>query len=171
MGWDVDEGHSSVAFAAFHMGLATVRGVFTKYEVRLDFDEEELTRSSVEATIDASSILSFNESRDEQLLSERYLNVAEYPTISFKSSRIEPRGDGYALVGDLTVRGITREVELDTTFNGEATNSRGNLQRGFSARGNLSRYDFGIHTTPVVGNVRFPVERVELLIDVALVKR
>ncbi|MEA2639694.1 MAG: hypothetical protein QOF51_1088, partial [Chloroflexota bacterium] len=171
MGWELDESHSQVTFAAYHMGLATVHGVFTAFDAAIEFDAADVTRSSVAATIDATSLSTFNQRRDDEVKGDRYLDTAAYPTITFKGARIEQRGDRYAIIGDLTMRGVTRQVELDTIFNGEAVDGQGRARCGFSGTASISRYDFGIRTSPVDAIVRFPVERVDINIDIELIKK
>jgi polyisoprenoid-binding protein YceI len=127
------------------MVIATVKGRFNKFDVDVKLDEAEQERSSVEARIDASSLETKNEMRDTHLRSPDFLDVEKHPYITFVSKRIERRGDGrYTLVGDLTIRGVTREVTLDTEFSGFIKDPWGNQRAGFAAEATLNRKDFGL---------------------------
>ncbi|MBI2165301.1 MAG: YceI family protein [Chloroflexi bacterium] len=144
--WVLDPVHSSVQFAARHMVVATVRGGFAKFEVTVDFDEARPEGSQVEARIDAASIDTREPQRDTHLRSADFLDVEKHPWISFKSSRVEPQGDGrYRVVGDLTIRGVTRQVALETSFAGLAKDPWGNQRAGFSAEASISRKEFGLN--------------------------
>lgn len=170
MPWTYDANHSVIAFEVAHFGIALIRGRFKSAEVSLDMDEDDLTRSTVETTIDPASIDSGNERRDETLRGEGYLDIAQFPTATFRSQRIEPRGQRYAILGDLTLKGKTHAIELDASFNGAAVDQRGNRRRGFSASATIRRADFGISTTVVEG-VPLAGEEVKLLVDLEIVYR
>lgn len=144
--WVVDPAHTSVEFAAKHMMISTVRGRFTKFDVDVDLDEAYPERSKVEVRIDAASLDTKQEQRDGHLRSPDFLDVDKFPWITFKSRRVESHGNGsYNLVGDLTIRDVTREVVLDTTFAGVAKDPMGNRHAGFSAEGTINRKDFGLN--------------------------
>lgn len=143
--WTLDPVHSSIEFSAKHMVITTVKGRFNKFEVSVNLDEAEPERSSVEARIDAASLDTRNEMRDADLRSPDFLDVEKHPYITFISKRIERRGEGrYVLVGDLTIRGVTREVALDTEFSGFVKDPWGNQRAGFAAETTLNRKDFGL---------------------------
>ena len=166
MPWHYDGGHSRVGFIVKHFGLTFVHGHFRNAEVKLVYHDDDLTKSSVDVTVDAASLTTDHERRDTAVKGEHYMEVDLFPTITFKSTRIEPRGDNrYALIGDFTLRGITKELTLDTTYNGEATDARGVTLRGITARGGIRKSDFGIRGNPLEPNV---AEEIEILIDVEL---
>lgn len=144
MPWQVDPNHSRIGWAAQHYGISIIHGYFKKYEATLDFEGDDPTRWSAEVTIDAASIESNCEPRDHHLRTADYLEVETYPTITFKSKRVERANGGYRLIGDLTIHGVTREVALEGRFLGEATDNRGVLRRGFTASGVINRTDFGV---------------------------
>src|ERR1041385_7043118 len=109
------------------MGLTWVHGYFRKADVKIDLNEADLTRSSIEASIDAASLTSDFERRDDAVKGENYLDVERFPTITFKSKRVEPRGENrYTILGDFTMHGVTRELALDTEYFGEIQDARGN---------------------------------------------
>lgn len=165
MAWVFDATHSVVAFDNRHLGIAVVKGRFNKVDVRLEIDDADLTRSLVQATIDAASIDTGVERRDDTLRGDIYLDVERFPTIEFRSTRIERRRERYAIIGELTLHGTTREVELDATFNGQALDQRGSPKRGFSATTTIRRSDFGVSTTLVEG-IPMAAEEVHLSLEV-----
>ena len=154
MAWAVDPNHSCVAWSVRHYGIAIIRGYFRKFDTRVHFEGDDPTQWSLEATIDAASIESNCEQRDHHLRSADYFEVETYPTLSFRSSRIErangsgDRTGAYRIVGDLTIHGVTRPVTLDAEFAGEASDAQGNPRRGFSASGTVKRGDFQLGPPP-----------------------
>jgi polyisoprenoid-binding protein YceI len=170
MTWEFDPVHSAIEFENVYLGILTVRGRFKQAEAQLDLDEVEPTRSSISATIDAASIETHNQRRDDTLRSADYLDAERFPTIAFQSKRVERRGDRFGVIGVLTIHGVSREVELDTLFNGEIVDGRGICRRGFTASVTIARSDFGVHVNapepmPTSG------ESVRILLEVACIKR
>ena len=143
MNWQYDKNHSTIGFRTRHLGISTVRGYFTDADVKLNLEGDDPTKWSMNATIQAASIDTGIERRDDHLRSESYLDVAEFPTITFETRRVEPRGEGFALIGSFTMHGVTKELELAATFNGEAVD-REVHKRGFSAQGTVDRFAFGV---------------------------
>ncbi len=144
--WTVDKAHSSVEFAVKHMVITTVRGRFTNFDVNLAFDENHPELSSVEAKIDASTIDTRNADRDTHLRSPDFLQAEQFPFLTFKSTRIEPLGQGsYRIVGDLTIRDVTREAVLDAVFAGVGKSPWGQQVAGFSADTRINRKDFNLN--------------------------
>lgn len=170
MPWVYDPTHSVIAFDNKHLGIARVMGWFKSADVTLHIDEEDPIRSSVQAVIDAASIDTGNERRDDTLRGDIYLDVARFPTIEFRSTRVERRGERYAIIGDLTLHGVTREVVLDAVYNGEVVDQRGTVRRGLSASTAIRRSDFDVSTTLVEG-ILMAAEEVELSIEVEAGKR
>jgi polyisoprenoid-binding protein YceI len=144
MTWTLDPAHSSVTFSAKHMMVTTVRGSMQIRDVDLDFDAEDPTASSVRVNLDAASINTGQEARDQHLRSADFLDVEQHPTIAFASTRIERSGDDYLIHGDLTIRGETRPVVLDAAFAGIVPNMQGGQRAAFSARTTIDREDFGL---------------------------
>ncbi len=143
--WKIDPSHSSVEFAVRHLVIATTKGRFTKLDGAVHLDDKEPAQSRVEAVIDAASITTADDTRDAHLRSADFLDVTNHPTLAFASRTIEPRGDGrYAMRGDLTIRGVTREVTLDVQFEGETTDPWGNRRAVATAEGAIDRRDFGL---------------------------
>jgi polyisoprenoid-binding protein YceI len=143
--WKFDPYHTQVEFSAKHLGMMTVRGHFAEVTATGDIDVEHPERSKVEATINTASIRTHNEQRDNDLRSSNFLEVERYPTITFKSSKIEPAGtDRYTMTGDLTIKGNTRQVTLKVVKYGEFNDPSMGHRIGYAAEGQINRKDFGM---------------------------
>jgi polyisoprenoid-binding protein YceI len=144
--WQLDPTHSSAEFAVRHMMISTVRGGFKNVTGMIDFDPENPAAARVEATIQVNEMTSTGVAdRDNHLKSPDFLDAANYPTITFKSTKVEPTGENTARVtGDLTIRGVTRSVVLDAEFLGVVTSPWGNKAAGFHATTRINREEFGL---------------------------
>lgn len=142
--WTIDASHSLAEFSVRHMMVSTTRGQFQNVSGTLNLDESDLTKSTVEATIDVKSLTTRDEKRDGHLLSADFFDADSFPTITFKSTSVAKKGSDYVVAGDLTIHGVTRPVELKTEFNGFNTTPWGNRVAGFSADTEISRKDFGL---------------------------
>ncbi len=143
--WKFDPMHTQVEFSAKHLGMMTVRGHFNEVTTSGQLDPEHPERSSFEATIKVSSIRTHNEQRDRDLLSSNFLEVEKYPTITFKSTKIEPLGgDRFRVTGDLTIKDVTRPVTLDAVRYGEFRDERMGHRIGYAAQTQVDRKDFGM---------------------------
>lgn len=165
--WKLDPNHSTAQFSVRHMGISTVRGNFTKVTGSAQYDPKDVTKSSLEATIDATSIDTRVEMRDNDLRSPNYFDVQKYPTITFKSKKVEAAGEGkLKITGDLTIRGTTKEVVLDVDGpSAPITDPRGNQHIGASATTKVNRKDFGVSGAPTMVG-----DEVTITLDVELVK-
>ena len=141
--WTADASHSTVEFVVRHMMVSKVRGHFQKFEVKTDI-AEDVTQSTVTAKIYADSITTRDEARDGHLRSADFFDTAKFDLITFNSTSIRPDGDSWVLSGDLTIRGVTKPIDLALEFNGTSPDPYGGLRSGFSARGQLSRAAFGL---------------------------
>lgn len=145
MPWTLDTMHSHVGFSVKHMMVSTVRGQFKTYSGTLVLDDKDFGRSRFEGEIDVASIDTGIADRDNHLRSGDFFDAANFPKITFKSTRIERKSDDeYTVHGDLTIRGVTREIALTVEPSGTAKNPYGQTVTGFSARGEISRKDFGL---------------------------
>jgi polyisoprenoid-binding protein YceI len=143
--WQFDPYHTQVEFSAKHLGMMTVRGHFAEVTATGEIDVEHPERSKVEASINTASIRTHNEQRDNDLRSSNFLEVEAYPTITFKSTKIEPASeDRYTLTGDLTIKGSTRPVTLSVVKYGEFTDPNMGHRIGYAAEGQINRKDFGM---------------------------
>ena len=170
--WDIDLGHSAIHFWVRHMVISKVHGRFAKWAGAIQLDEQDLTRSSVEVSIDAASIDTQVADRDGHLRSPDFLDVAKYPELTFKSRRVEKAGAGLRITGDLTLHGVTREVVLDAEYAGSAKDPWGNLRAGFSGKTAIDRRDFGLvwNAALEAGGVLVG-EKVEITIELEAVKK
>src|ERR1700677_24014 len=165
--WYLDPNHSAAQFSVRHMGISNVRGAFTKIS-GVVVDSPDLSKASVNVTIDASSVDTRVEMRDKDLRSDHFFDVAKYPTITFQSKKVEPAGDGKLKVtGDLTMHGVTKEAVLDVDGpTPPMKDPRGNSHRGVSATTTISRADYGMTTgAPMVA------DQVAIQLDVELVDK
>jgi polyisoprenoid-binding protein YceI len=170
--WQVDTAHTTVEFAVRHLMISTVKGRFTGVQGTVTMPDEDPARARVEVTIDAASISTGNEQRDQHLRSPDFLDVARFPTLTFRSTKVEPLGsDQFRLTGDLTIKGVTRPVELVVTREGAVKDPWGGYRAGFTATGKLRRSDFGITWNQMIeaGGVAVGDE-VKLAIEVELVR-
>ena len=142
--WTIDPAHTLVEFSAKHMMFTTVKGRFSRVSGTILDVADDLTRSSVEVEIDAASIATGDLQRDGHLMSPDFLDVANFPRITFKSRRIEGKRERFRVIGDLTSRGKTREVALEAELQGIGENPWGKTVAGFSASTEINRKDFGL---------------------------
>ncbi|HLQ31143.1 MAG TPA: YceI family protein [Chloroflexota bacterium] len=172
MSWTIDSSHSQVNFSARHMGIMTVRGHFNDIQATIDFNQDDFTASSVEASINAASLVTNDAKRDEHLRSADFLDVEKYPTITFKSTKIErAEHDRYRMTGDLTIHGVTRPVTLDVVYSGQIKDPWGNARAGFSAETTIRRSDWGISFNAVLETGGLVVsDEVKIALDVEAVK-
>ena len=146
--WEIDPTHTLVQFSAKHMMITTVKGDFTEIGGAIRADEAEPDASSVEVEIGAASIKTRVDARDEHLRSADFLDVESFPTISFRSTKVRGAhtrpGDEFELVGELTIKGVTREVVLDVVYEGTGRDPWGGERVSFSATTRIDRRDFGL---------------------------
>lgn len=146
MAWAMDPMHSLIEFSVKHMMVTTVKGRFAKFTGDFDLNEENPAASKIDVTIDLASITTGDDNRDNHLRSPDFFDVATYPTATFKSTRIEKTGDDkFRVYGDLTLHGVTREVPLDVTYEGQTKNMHGTRLVAFSANTTFNRKDFGLN--------------------------
>jgi polyisoprenoid-binding protein YceI len=173
MAWDLDPNHTSVSFSAKHLGVATVRGLFARArgDVELD-DPNDPTTARGTIVIEAASLNTGNEQRDGHLRNADFLDVANYPEITFGANRIEHVAeDQYKVDGDLTIRGQTRPVTLAYEHGGTVTDPFGNTKVGGSLTGTISRADWGLTWNVPLGNGGLLVsDKIKLEIDGQLVQ-
>lgn len=146
--WTIDPTHTLVEFSAKHMMITTVKGRFSGVSGTLAIDEAHPERSTVDIEIHAPTIDTRADQRDQHLKSADFLDVEQYPTLSFRSRRIEgakpAEGARFRVIGDLTIRGVTREVTLDATYEGRGRDPWGGERLSFSATTRIDRRDYGL---------------------------
>jgi polyisoprenoid-binding protein YceI len=172
--WEIDPAHTSAQFAIRHLMVSTVRGEFSKVTGTVALNEQDPTQSTVEATIDAASLNTRIAKRDEHLKSPDFFDVAQYPTITFKSKKIEAAGDGkFKVTGDLTMHGVTKEVVLNVEGTPKPIKDpTGKLRIGGGATTRINRKDFGINYNRVLETGGVVVgDEVDITIDVELTQK
>jgi polyisoprenoid-binding protein YceI len=142
--YKIDRAHSSVGFAVRHMVVSKVKGEFNEWSGTILYDDKNIYKSSVEVTIKTASVDTKDVKRDEHLRSADFFDVEKQPEIIFKSKRIEKSDDGYVAVGDLTLRGVTKEIQISFEIAGMITDPYGNTRMGLSASTKINRQDFGV---------------------------
>jgi polyisoprenoid-binding protein YceI len=142
--WDVDPDHSIVEFRVAHMVVSKTAGRFMDYSGFVEMDPEAKTFKTIEATINTASVNTNQEKRDAHLRNADFFDVEKHPTMTYKLKSYKKQGDGYQAVGDLTLRGVTKEITLVGNFNGVTKDPWGNWRAGFNAEGKLNRKDFGM---------------------------
>ena len=141
--WAVDTSHSTIGFVARHMMVAKVRGRFKDFTADIVIAENPL-ESRVDATVQMASVDTNDETRDNHLRTNDFFDIENHPTMTFRTTSIEPDGDNYKLNGDLTVRGVTKPVTFDLEVGGAGKDPWGNTKAGFSATTTINRKDFGV---------------------------
>lgn len=142
--WTIDPAHSAVAFSVKHLMIATVRGRFESFRASVDAPDGDPLKARIEATIDAASIATGTKDRDAHLKSPDFFDAEGFPTLTYVSRRVHAQGDGYRVVGDLTIRGTTLEVPLDLAIEGHAKDPWGKERVAFTAKGVIDRRAFGL---------------------------
>jgi polyisoprenoid-binding protein YceI len=143
--WTIDPAHSHVAFAIKHLMIATVRGRFTQMHGTVTVDESDPASASIDITIPTASVFTGDEKRDGHLRSPDFFDVERYPNMTFGSKRVEARSnEAFRVVGDLTIRGVTREVTLDVQMLGRAKDPWGQEHTAFEATTRINRGDYGL---------------------------
>jgi polyisoprenoid-binding protein YceI len=170
--YQIDTSHSAAQFKVRHMMIANVKGEFDKVSGTVQFDPANPAAASVEASIDTSTISTRDEQRDGHLKSGDFLDVEKFPSITFKSKKVTASGnDSFSVVGDLTIRDVTKEVVLTVEeLTGEAKDPWGNMRRGATAKTRINRKDFGMSFNVALEAGGFLVgEDVDLTIDVEMI--
>lgn len=172
MEWNLDPVHSSVSFSVRHMVIASVKGSFSRFSLDAAIDDTNLPASRGTLRIEAASIDTREPQRDGHLRSADFLDADNYPELVFLAKRIEPRGGSdYRITGDLTIRGVTKEVTLNAEVNGPLKDPWGGTRVGVEAEGKINRKDFGLNWNAVLEAGGFVVgDEVKLTVDLELVK-
>lgn len=167
--WTIDAAHSEVSFTVRHMAVSKVRGRLGGVAGEL-VTAEDPARSSVTATIDVTSLTTFNEQRDEHVHGADFFDVANHPTATFTSTSLTHDGEDFHLVGELTLKGVTRPVTLTLEVTGIGPDAYGGTRAGFSAKGRIDRRDFGVSFHAKLDNGGLVVaDEVDLELDVEAV--
>jgi polyisoprenoid-binding protein YceI len=170
--WNIDPTHSAITFSVRHMVVSKTRGRFGKFSGQLQLDPTQLEKGSVTVEIDPASIDTGDAQRDGHLRSGDFLEVEKFPKATFKSTKVIANGEGrLKIAGDLTLRGVTRPVTLDATYEGAGKDPWGGERVGFSATTTLTRGDFGVSFNKALETGGVLVgEKVELNLEVEAIK-
>lgn len=170
--WKFDNSHTQIKFSVTHLLITEVDGLFKNYEGTVETNGDNFENAKINFKIDVSSIDTDNTQRDEHLKSDDFFAADKFSHITFKGKSLKKINDkNYKLVGDLTMRGITKEIELNVRFNGIVTDPWGNTKAGFKITGSLNRFDYGLKWNALIEAGGAVVgEDVELIINVQLSK-
>jgi polyisoprenoid-binding protein YceI len=171
--WNIDSAHSSAQFKVKHMMISNVKGEFTKVTGKLDLSDADIRQSHVEASIDAASINTREEQRDAHLKSPDFLDVEKFPALTFKSTKVQAKGDGeLAVTGDLTIHGVTRPAVFEVEeFSTPTKDPWGGTRIGLSAKTRINRKDFGLTWNAALETGGILVgDEVAITLDVEFVK-
>lgn len=171
--WEVDSSHSAASFSVRHLMVSNVRGELGKITGSINVDDKDITKSTVEASIEMAGINTRDAKRDEHLRSPDFFDVAKFPNITFKSTKVEKAGAGLKVTGNLTLHGVTKEVVLNVEGPAPATKDPwGNTKSGFTATTKLNRKDFGVTWNKSVDGGGVVVgEEVSVTIDLEVNKK
>lgn len=143
--WTVDPAHSEITFKVKHLVISTVTGSFKSFDATIESENDDFEDAKVTFEADINSIDTGNEDRDNHLKSDDFFNAAEHPKLLFESTSFKKIGDGeYKLIGDLTIRGNTKTIELDAEYGGTVEDPYGNTKAGFDVTGKINRKEFGL---------------------------
>ncbi len=170
--WQADPYHTQVAFTAKHLGMMTVRGHFDDVSITGYMHPDHPESLAIEVTIQTASIKTNHPKRDDDLRASNFLDTATYPTITFKSTKIEALGDNrYKLTGDLTIKGVTKPVTLDGLVYGEFNDPHMGHRVGYSAEGTINRKDFGMTFSMMLDGKYIVSDEVQISIEGEIVEQ
>lgn len=170
--WNFDASHTDIGFEVDHMVISSVDGEFEKFDGTVVTNGENFESTDISFTVDVASINTNNEQRDNHLRSDDFFNAEKYPKMTFESKSMEKVGDNkYKLVGDLTIRDVTKEVVLEVDYQGMVTDPWGNTRVGFKVEGTINRFDFNLKWNKLLETGGLVVgEDVTISLDVELIK-
>ena len=171
--WQLDPAHSNAQFSVRHLGISNVQGEFTKLTGTVQLDDQDISKSTVNATIDVNSLDTRVQNRDNDLKSDHFFDVGKFPTITFQSTKIVSTGEGTAkMTGNLTLHGVTKEVTFDVTGPTKVIQVMG-TRRGASANTKINRQDFGMvfMSNAMPGGDQMIGDTVTITLDIEMVKK
>ena len=170
--YTIDKAHTTIGFAVRHMMVSNVKGNFGEFDGTIEFDEQNPTALKASATIQAASINTANEKRDDHLRNDDFFDVANHPTITFETTRVEGELPNLTLVGNLTIRGVTKEISLPVELNGPVNNPWSQTIIGISGTTTINRQDFGVKWSNTLdGGGLVVADEVKLLIELEAIKQ
>lgn len=171
--YTVDPAHTQIIFKIKHLAFSTVSGNFVDFDGEFDFDPDNIAAAKANATIKAKSVNTSNEKRDDHLRSDDFFGVEKHPELTFLSKEIKDvKGNSFIVVGDLTINGVTKSIELDAEYSGAATDPWGNERVAFSAESKIDRKDFGLTWNKAIEAGGFVVgDEVKIVLEVQGIKK
>ena len=171
--WDFDKSHSKIGFSVTHLVITDVEGNFKEFEGTITTSGDDFENAKIEFSANVASINTENEKRDEHLRSDDFFNAEKFPQLTFNSKSLNKVDDkNYRLVGDLTIRDVTKEVELNVVYNGTVEDPWGNTKSGFSLEGEINRFDYNLKWNKTIEAGGLVVgEDVTILAKLQLVKQ
>lgn len=170
--WKVDKAHTKVGFSVSHLVITDVEGYFKDYDAQITASGDDFTKANINFTVNTNSIFTDNNDRDNHLRSDDFFNSEKYPQMTFKGKSIKKLGsDKYKLVGDFTIRDVTKQITLDVKYNGIIKDPWGNTKAGFKVTGQINRFDFNLKWNKAIETGSLVVgKEVKLIIDLELIK-
>jgi polyisoprenoid-binding protein YceI len=169
--YEIDAVHSNVDFVVRHLGVASVRGQFTRFSGHIMLDESDITRSTVHVTIEAGSVDTRNQRRDDHLRSSDFFEAERFPTLTFVGRGVERAGEGHMLVGDLTIRDVTREVRIPFEMTGPVVMGDGQKRVGAEGTLRVNRFDYGLRWNRITEAVQVVGNEVRIELSISAVAR
>jgi polyisoprenoid-binding protein YceI len=170
--WTVDKAHSKAQFTVTHLIISEVTGQFKSFDANIETSKDDFTDAKIDFSADVNSISTDNEARDKHLKSDDFFNAEKFPKLTFKGKSLKKVGDkNYKLVGDLTIRDVTKEVSLDVIYNGSIKDPWGNTKAGFKIKGEINRFDYNLKWNALIEAGGAVVGKtVEMIVDLELQK-
>lgn len=170
--WSFDKAHSSIGFSVRHMVISKTRGTFGDFDGTVNFDGANLEKGAADITIQMASINTENDARDNHLRSADFFDVEKFPTMTFKSKKITAGKDNsFIMTGDLTMKGVTREVRIECELNGTMSDPKGGTRAGFSGSTTINRQDFGVSFNSALADGSLVVGNdVDIQLEIELIK-
>jgi polyisoprenoid-binding protein YceI len=167
--YQIDKSHTNIGFSVRHMMVTNVKGNFRVFDGEIVLDEKDITKSSANFTIQVASVDTDHERRDNDLRSDNFFNSAQFPTMTFTSTKVEKAGDQLTLVGNLTIRDVTKEVRIPFTLVGPVTSSNGRKRIGAEGTLTINRFDYGLKYNRMAEAVAVvsPEVKIELNVEAA----
>ncbi len=171
--WSIDKTHTKVGFSVTHLVISEVEGYFKDYDAKIITTGDDFSTAVIDFTVNTNSVFTDNEMRDNHLRSDDFFNAEKFPNMTFKGKSLKKiAGDKYKLVGDLTIRDVTKRVELDVEYNGIIKDPWGNIKAGFKITGEINRFDYNLKWNTVLETGGLAVgKEIDLEIDMELVKK
>jgi polyisoprenoid-binding protein YceI len=169
--YEIDAAHSNIDFVVRHLGVASVRGQFTRFSGHVMVDEADVTRSTVSVTIEAASVDTRNQRRDDHLRSGDFFEAERFPALKFEGRRVEAEGSGHVLVGDLTIRDVTREVRIPFEMTGPVAMGEDQKRMGAEGALRVNRFDYGLRWNRITEAVQVVADEVRIELSISAVAR